>query len=54
MIFITSTGELLLYFIVIFLFHIKKIKIKILQDSFCVVFVWPYFNCKIAFSSGFN
>ena len=32
MIFITSTGELLLYFIVIFLFHLKKKK-TVLQES---------------------
>ena len=38
MIFITSTGELLLYFIVIFLFHLKKKK-KVLQDSFCVPYL---------------
>ena len=40
MIFITSTGELILYFIVIFLFHKKKKKKKtVLQDCFCVPYL---------------
>ena len=53
MILITSTGELLLYFTVVFFsFHIKKK--KVMQDRFCVVFVWPYLNCRIAFSNGLN
>ena len=39
MIFITSTGELILYFIVIFLFHKKKKKKTVLQDCFCVPYL---------------
>ena len=50
MILITSTGELILYFTVIFFsFHIKKKK-KLLQDCFCV----PFFILQDYMSSGFE
>ena len=54
MILITSTGELLLYFTVIFFsFHIKK-KENFLQDCFWCCLVLPYFYCMIECSVGFN
>ena len=60
-IFITSSGEIFLLFVLcqfcFFFLYIslkKKKKKTVLQDRFCVVFVWPYFNCRIAFSSGLN
>ena len=53
MILITSFGEFLLYFVVIFfyfLFISLKKKKKVLQDCFCV----PYLYCRITFSVGLN
>ena len=50
MILITSTGELLLYFTVIFFpFHIKK---KLLQDCFVLSCVASYFFYRNPCSSG--
>ena len=47
---ITGTGELLLYFTVIFFsFHIKK---KLLQDCFVLPCVACYFFCRNPCSSG--
>ena len=55
MILITSTGELLLYFNVIFFsFHIKKKGENFLQDYFWCCLVLPYFYCRIECSMGLN
>ena len=50
MILITSFGEFLLYFIVIFYFQFIKKKKKVLQDSFCVAL----FQLQDCISSGFE
>ena len=51
---ITSFGEFLLYFIIIFFFHLKKIKKNSLQDCFWCCLVLPYFYCRIECSVGLN
>ena len=56
MILITSTGEMLLYFTVIFFsFHIYiKKKGNFLQDCFWCCLVLLYFYCRIECSVGLN
>ena len=53
MILITSFGEFLLYFIVIFLFYFHLKKKKFMQDCFRCCLVVPYFY-KIECSVGLN
>ena len=51
---ITTFGEFLLYFIVIFYFIFIKKNKKSLQDCFWCCLVLPYFYCRIECSVGLN